>query len=110
MFYPEHNKRTESAEYAKVHKELTQKNDLPCLVCGVKFSLLGDHKSNPYGATAMETHHHVIEWALANAIDPALFNAALLPNLRFKHKDNPLYNRKDAKGGYVGLTEDEVHD
>jgi hypothetical protein len=39
----------------------------------------------------METHHHVIEWALANAISADKFNATLLPNLRQRHKDKPEY-------------------
>ncbi|MBF4499652.1 hypothetical protein, partial [Vibrio vulnificus] len=42
MFYPEHNKRTESANYAATHRKLTITDDLPCLVCGVRHSTLGD--------------------------------------------------------------------
>jgi hypothetical protein len=86
-FYPAHDARKESAEYAKVHKKLCITLNLPCLVCGVTYSILNnaaankDPKQNPYGANAMETHHHIIEWALANAIDKDHFNKSILPNL-----------------------------
>jgi hypothetical protein len=100
-YYPEHDKRTESHEYHKVHVDLTVTKDLPCLVCGVKHSTLNDPKENPYGARQMETHHHVIEWALANAIDPAKFNKILRPSLSHRHSD-PMYQRemtpKEVKG------------
>ncbi|HTR83920.1 MAG TPA: hypothetical protein VMI56_05550 [Reyranella sp.] len=91
QFYPEHDKRTESPAYKKVHDHLVKDLDLPCLVCGVKFSTLKDAKENLHGAKQLETHHHVIEWALANAIDPAKFNKAIRPNLANKHADQPMY-------------------
>jgi hypothetical protein len=90
-FYPKHAKRTETPEYKKVHKDMVVARDLPCLVCGVQNSTLNDPKKNTYGAKQMETHHHVVEWALANAIGVGKFNRILRPNLKFKHKDNPLY-------------------
>jgi len=80
-FYPPHDVRKESPAYAKSHDDLVRKQDLPCLACGVKQSTLKDPKQNPFGAVQMETHHHVIEWALANAIDPDKFNARVLPGL-----------------------------
>ena len=80
-FYPPHDVRKESPLYAKSHDDLVRKQDLPCLACGVKQSTLKDPKQNPFGAVQMETHHHVIEWALANAIDPAKFNQHVLPGL-----------------------------
>jgi hypothetical protein len=43
----------------------------------------------PYGARQMETHHHIIEWALANAVSGEKFNWALLPSLRRRHPENP---------------------
>lgn len=92
-FYPAHDARKESVDYAKVHKELCIEKDLPCLVCGVRHSTLNNPTDNPYGATAMETHHHVIEWALANAIDTERFNKSLRPNLAYRHKDQPVYQR-----------------
>jgi hypothetical protein len=91
-FYPAHDARKETPEYSRAHKHLTIELDLPCIVCGVKHSTLADHKENPYGAKAMETHHHVIEWALAKAIDPAKFNKAILPNLRHRHPDRNEYH------------------
>ncbi len=92
-FYPAHDKRQETPEYVKVHHHMAIELDLPCLVCGVRNSTLHDATKNRYGAKAMETHHHVIEWALANAVDTAKFNGTLLPNLAHKHPDNPDYKQ-----------------
>jgi len=90
-FYPAHDARKESAAYAKVHRHLCIDLDLPCLVCGVKHSTLNDERENPYGAKAMETHHHIIEWALANAVDTAHFNKTLRPNLAHRHPQDPTW-------------------
>lgn len=81
-FYPPHDKRKESPAYAKVHNQMTVAEDQPCLVCRVRHSSLRDPQQNPFGAIQMETHHHTIEWALANAIEPALFNKFVRPGLR----------------------------
>jgi hypothetical protein len=99
-FYPAHDARKESAEYAKVHKHLCIELDLPCMVCGVRHSTLSDSTKNRYGARAMETHHHVIEWALANAIDVQRFNNSLRPNLAHRHPGEPMYQHE--------MTEEEV--
>jgi hypothetical protein len=80
-FYPAHDQRTESPDYAKVHQQMTVADDKHCLVCGVQHSTLADADKNPFGAIQMETHHHTIEWALANAIDPAKFNLHIRPGL-----------------------------
>ncbi len=93
-FYPEHDKRKETAAYQAVHRELTRKRDLPCLICGVRNSTLKKKSENRYGARAMETHHHVIEWALANAVDLSKFNKAILPNLAARHPENPVYKKR----------------
>lgn len=90
-FYPAHDKRLETPEYKKAHDHLIKTLDLPCMVCGVKQSTLKDPKHNTYGAKQMETHHHVIEWALANAIDTEKFNKILLPHLAERHKANAEY-------------------
>jgi hypothetical protein len=90
-FYPKHAKRTESPKYKIVHNDMVRTKDLPCLVCGVQNSTLKDPKKNTYGARQMETHHHVVEWALANAIDVGKFNRILRPNLAHKHPDNADY-------------------
>ncbi len=95
QFYPDHTGRTESSAYKKIHNHMTRDLDLPCLVCGVKNSILddpaqrNDPAKNRYQAKQMETHHHVIEWALANAIDVDRFNATLLPNLAHQHPNDP---------------------
>jgi hypothetical protein len=81
-YYPPHDKRTESLDYAAVHKQMTIIDDQRCLVCGVRHSTLGDPDQNPFGAVQLETHHHTIEWALANAIDPDKFNQHIRPGLQ----------------------------
>jgi hypothetical protein len=102
-FYPAHDKRVETPAYKKAHDHLTKTLDLPCLVCGVKQSTLKDKTQNRYGARQMETHHHVIEWSLANAIDPDKFNRIILPHLKVRHPHNPLYAK-------AALTAEDVHD
>ncbi len=92
-FYPAHDKRLETPEYKKAHDHLTKKLDLPCLICGVKNSTLKDPKENTYGAKQMETHHHIIEWALANAVDTGKFNKVLLPHLAHRHGSKADYKK-----------------
>ena len=92
QFYPEHDQRRETPEYKKVHQHLTQELDLPCLICGVKYSTLKVTKENPYGAKQMETHHHIIEWALQNAIDVTKFNKILRPHLKARHPHKAEYS------------------
>ena len=64
VYYPDHDPRKASAEYHRVHHHLVVELDEPCWICGVRQSQLpaGEH---------METHHWRLEWALANAVDPA---------------------------------------
>lgn len=92
-FYPAHDKRRETPGYKKIHKHLTVELDLPCLICGVKHSTLKDPGQNPYGAKQMETHHHIVEWALANAISTEKFNSRVLPHLAHRHGDKPEYKK-----------------
>lgn len=82
VFYPPHAPRTESPAYARAHHHLVVELDLPCIQCGVRNSTLHDATQNPAGAKAIETHHHVIEWALINAIDLGKFNARILARLK----------------------------
>ena len=90
-FYPAHDPRKESPAYAKIHKQLVAEHG--CLICGVTNDVLKDAKKkldlrlNPYAAKQLETHHHVIEWALANAIDPGKFNKFVFPHLKARHPD-----------------------
>lgn len=63
-WYPDHDPRAASAEYEKVHHHLVYELDEPCWVCGIRQSQLTDGEH-------METHHWHVEWALANAMDPA---------------------------------------
>lgn len=71
VMYPEHQARKASAEYRRVHEHLIDELDEPCWICGVRKSTLHDPAQNPRGAKEMETHHYHVEWALANAVDPA---------------------------------------
>ncbi len=97
-FYPPHEKRRSSAKYREIHKKLVVKEDLPCLICGVKHSYLMDEEKkvdltfNPNKASQMETHHHIIEWSLANAIDVQKFNKTLAPNLKRRYPNEKLYH------------------
>jgi hypothetical protein len=98
-FYPAHSPRKESPEYAKVHHEMVVTQNLPCLVCGVTHRTVQNDTSmrdptlNPYAATAIETHHHVVEWVLAGAVDVEKFNKRVLPALQRNHPDRYPANR-----------------
>jgi len=111
-FYPAHDKRNETPLYKKAHDHLTKTLDLPCLVCGVKNSTLKDKTENRYGAKQMETHHHIIEWALANAIDAAKFNKIILPHLKQRHPQNPDYAKaafsEEDVANWVDHSEDNL--
>ena len=68
---PPHPPREETPEYVKAHHHLVYEMDEPCAMCGVKRSTLKDAAQNPFGATALETHHYPIERSLLDACDPA---------------------------------------
>ncbi len=68
---PPHPPREETPQYAKAHHHLIYELDEPCAMCGVRHSTLKDPAQNPFGATAMETHHYPIERSLVDACDPA---------------------------------------
>lgn len=87
VWYPPHAPRKETPEYKAVHHKLVVEMDLPCLVCGVRNSTLKDPAKNPYKARQLETHHHNIEWALANSVDLDKFNNIIFPHLQAKHPE-----------------------
>lgn len=89
--YPEHKPRRPSPQYLANHHRMVVIEDRPCLVCGVRNSTLKDEARNPRGATALETHHHYIEWALINAIDLSKFNRKIVPVLRARTGDTATY-------------------
>ena len=62
VFYPPHEPRKASAEYARVHHRLVYELDEACWICGVRHSTGGK----------METHHDELEWAAANGVDVGL--------------------------------------
>ena len=45
----------------------------------------------PYAARHIETHHHTIEWALANAIDTKKFNERIVRRMRLRPAHDPIY-------------------
>ncbi|MGH2480618.1 MAG: hypothetical protein ACRDHW_13265 [Ktedonobacteraceae bacterium] len=49
---------------------MTRALDAPCAMCGVRNSTLKNPQENPFGATALETHHYPIERSLLDACDP----------------------------------------
>lgn len=59
-YYPAHPPRQETPGYQAVHHRLVVEEDRPCFICGIRHSQGGQ----------METHHWVLEWALAQAADP----------------------------------------
>lgn len=69
VFYPAHAPRTESEEYRAVHHRLVVEEDSPCFICGIRNSQLDDPAINTEGVKEIETHHCVVEWSLANAVD-----------------------------------------
>jgi hypothetical protein len=99
QFYPEHDQRQETPEYAAIHRKLAITEDKPCLVCGVRNSFLAQDGQgtvtgrNPYGARQMETHHRIIEWALKNAVDVGKFNDILRVNLARSRPAKTLYQK-----------------
>lgn len=97
-FYPAHDKRRETKEYRAIHKKLVVEQDLPCKVCGVRKSTLSkDKKKNPFGANQIETHHSIIEWALANAVDVNKFNNTLRLILLSRHPESAEYKKNFTK-------------
>lgn len=68
---PPHPPREETPEYNRAHHRLIYELDEPCAMCGVRHSTIDDPRHNPFGATALETHHYPIERSLLDACDPA---------------------------------------
>lgn len=91
VFYPPHSERANTSQYNKIHHEMVVIQDQPCMICGVKNSTLDDKLKNKHNAKAMETHHHVVEWALANAIDLDKFNEVIVQRLRTQNSNNLTY-------------------
>jgi len=55
VYYPEHERRTESEEFRKTKYRLIEIEDRGCFICGSK--------------EKREVHHFYIEWALKDAVD-----------------------------------------
>lgn len=69
VFYPAHPPRTESEAYKTIHHRLVVEEDRPCEVCGLRNSDLSNPSVNIHHVREIETHHMVVEWALANLVD-----------------------------------------
>lgn len=70
VFYPAHEPRKASAEYARTHRHLVEELDEPCWICGVRNSdvqKIADPKVKRQWQ--LETHHDELEWAAANGVD-----------------------------------------
>lgn len=108
-FYPAHDARRETGAYKAVHHTLVVEQGRACLICGVRNSTLKDDLKNPYGARQMETHHHVIEWALANAINVDYFNTRLLSNLRRQHPGREDYQKDFTQQQVLDWVDHDEH-
>lgn len=64
-YYPAHPPRSEGEAYKAIHHKLVVVEDLPCYICGAKYS-----EGSPN-----ETHHFHLEWALAEAADAEKLHA-----------------------------------
>lgn len=67
---PPHDERESTPEYERAHHFLVYTKNSPCEICGVTRRTLKSPARNPFGATAIETHHYPIERSLADACDP----------------------------------------
>lgn len=70
VFYPPHDARRASAEYARTHKLLIVTMDEPCWICGIRHS---DVQQIPdpleQRKWQLETHHSELEWAAESAFE-----------------------------------------
>lgn len=95
VFYPAHDPRTESAEFARVRRAMIHDEDQPCRICGVRQSTLGNKRVNTWAATQMEAHHCVIEWAFTNLVDLVKFQRVIVAPRAAQ--DPAKYGRKFTK-------------
>jgi hypothetical protein len=110
VLYPPHAARTESAAYVAVHHDLVHVRKLPCMVCGVSVDTIHDPAHNPFGATALETHHHMVEWALSNAIDVEKFNVRIVRMLHARNHRDPKYQDPSNPANARRFTRQEMID
>jgi hypothetical protein len=108
VLYPPHAARTESSAYVAVHHDLVHNRKLPCMVCGVSIDTIHDASHNPFGAIALETHHHMVEWALSNAIDVEKFNARIVRMLHARNPSDPKYRDPSDPHRARRFTRDEM--
>ena len=71
VFYPPHEPRKASAEYARTHRHLVVTLDEPCWICGVRNSDVQKMPREQHARWQLETHHDELEWAAANGVDLA---------------------------------------
>ena len=75
IWYPPHEPRRASPEYARTHHRLVVDLDEPCWVCGVRHSDVQKMPLQEQKPWQLETHHDELEWAAANGVDLAKITA-----------------------------------
>lgn len=87
VFYPPHDPRKASPEYAKTHRTLVETMDEPCWICGIRNSDV-QKITDPVVKRRwqLETHHSELEWAAEKAFetDPAML-AKIMEDLGGQH-------------------------
>ncbi len=68
-FYPSHDPRKASPEYAKTHHRLVVEMDEPCWICGIRHSDVLKLPALEQRRWQIETHHAELEWAAETAFD-----------------------------------------
>jgi hypothetical protein len=79
--------RRPSPRDAASQKELVHARDLPCLVCGVRRSTLGQPAKNPCSARRLGVHDGIVEWALANAPDVRRLYDRIVEHMRARPRE-----------------------
>lgn len=87
VYYPAHDPRKASPEYAVTHKHLVVTLDEPCWICGIRNSDVAK-LADPLEQRRrqMETHHSELEWAAEKAFetDPVML-AKLVADMNGQH-------------------------
>ncbi len=103
LFYPPHPPRRATPAYRRVHARLVVEENRGCAICGVTNAVLvskrgrRDAACNPWRASAIETHHAVVEWALMNAVDVHRFNALVVAPMRERADADVVYRRNFSR-------------
>ena len=104
VHFPEHEPRTESATFRATKHHLVHVLKTPCWIGGatiddIKNGLPEDHRC--FGATQLEAHHDLAEWAEWNGLDWRKV-AADFPQLGI-HDDESFRKAAESEGGILIL-------